>query len=306
VPAIGSGWNDRVVLEGVVQKTLTNSNRVSPGFFATLGTPLLAGRDFDEHDTLAAPMVAIVNESFAKKILQTTDPIGRRFQILVGPGEPNPTYQIVGIVRDTTYNDVHDPVGPIVYYPMAQETDPPPALRYVNMFVRSRGAEAELTAAIVAAAHDVDPSMLVTFQIFEKAIRETLLKERLMATLSGFFAALAVLLAVIGLYGVMSYMVARRRNEIGIRMALGADRQDVVRMIMRDAAALLVAGLAIGVVLSLGATRSAATLLFGVTPGDPTTLAAAAVGLAVVAGLASWLPATRAARLDPNEALREE
>jgi len=133
-----------------------------------------------------------------------------------------------------------------------------------------------------------------------------LLRERLMATLSGFFGGLAALLATIGLYGVMSYMVARRRSEIGIRMALGADRRDVVRMVMREAGVLLIAGVLVGTALAIAAARTAATLLFGLRPGDPATLAIAAGGLGLVAMLASYLPALRASRLEPTEALREE
>ena len=306
VPTSGSAWNDRVVVQGVVQKTLTFDNRVSPGFFKMLGIPLVAGRDFDERDTTAGPMVAIVNESFAGKILDTKEPIGRTFQILVGPGEPNPTYQVVGVVKDTKYDDLHTPVGPIVYFPMAQETDPPAFLRSISVLLGSSLPPADLTAQVLAAAREVNPSMLVSFRTLDQTIHDSLLRERLMATLSGFFGALAALLATIGLYGVMSYMVARRRNEIGIRMALGADRGDVVWMIMRDATVLLGAGLAAGVVLSLAASRTAATLLFGVKPGDPATLAIAAVGLGVVALLASYVPAARASHLEPTIALREE
>ena len=245
------------------------------------------------------------NQAFAEKILGAKNTLGRRFQIEVGPGEPNPVYQVVGVVKDTKYDDLHDPLGPIVYFPLAQETE---ARRLTSMrvLVRSHLPAAELMAQILAAAREASPSMLASFQTLDRTVHDSLLKERLMATLSGFFGAVAALLATIGLYGVMSYMVARRRNEIGIRMALGADRGDVVRMIMRDAGLLLAAGLAVGAVLSLIAARTATTLLFGVTPGDPATLVAAVVGLALVAALASWVPAHRAARLEPTIALREE
>ena len=305
VPLSGGGWNERVVVDGVVQKTETNANRVSPGFFHLLGISILAGRDLDERDTSSAPKVAVVNQSFAEKILGTVSAVGRHFQFDSGPGEPNPVHTVVGVVPDTKYNDLHEPIGPIAYFPIAQETE---ARRLTSMriFVRSRLPAEELTAQVVAAAREINQSMLVSFRSLERTIEDSLLKERLLATLSGFFGGLAALLATIGLYGVMSYMVTRRRNEIGIRMALGADRTNVVRMILSDAALLIGAGLAVGGVLSIVAARTAATLLFGVSAGDPATLMTAALALAAVAVFASWIPAHRASRLDPTAALREE
>jgi ABC-type antimicrobial peptide transport system permease subunit len=246
-----------------------------------------------------------VNRAFAEKILGTRSAVGRHFQFNLGPGELNPVHTVVGVVTDTKYNDLHEPIGPIAYFPIAQETEPR-RLASMRIFVRSRLPVAELTPQIVAVAREIDPSMLVSFRSLEGTIHDRLLRERLMATLSGFFGGLAVLLATVGLYGVMSYMVTRRRNEIGIRMALGADPTDVVRMILGDAALLLGVGLAVGAALSIASARAATTLLFGVSPGDPATLATAALGLAAVAALASWIPAHRASRLDPTVALREE
>jgi len=305
VPLSGSGWNERIVVDGVAEKTETNANRVSPGFFHLFGMSILAGRDVDERDTANAPQVAVVNQSFAQRAFGTTSAVGRHFRLEVGPDQPNPVYTVVGVVVDTKYNDLHEPIGPIAYFPMAQETE----LRRITsmkIFARSRLPAAELTAQIVAAAREMNPSMLLSFRSLEGTVHDTLLKERLMATLSGFFGGLAALLATVGLYGVMSYMVTRRRNEIGIRMALGADRATVIRMILRDGVLLLGIGLFVGAVLSMAAARAATTLLFGVSPGDPATLATAALGLAAVATLASWIPAHRASRLDPTAALREE
>ena len=305
-PLSGRVWNDRVVIDGVVQQTITNENHVSPGFFRTLGTPLVAGRDFDERDTAGAPWVAIVNQAFADQILKTTQPIGRAFKLQVSPGDLDPIYEVVGVVRNTKYNDLRGPLGPIAYFPEAQLSDPDPALTEVQMLVRSRIATPALTAAITAAARDVNPSMRVSYRVLSDDIQQSFLRERLMATLSGFFGGLAALLATIGLYGVMSYMVARRKNEIGIRMALGADPGDVVRMVMREAGVLLAAGVVVGLVLAIAAARATTALLFGLHPGDPATLAMAAGGLGLVAMLASYLPALRASRLEPTEALREE
>jgi ABC-type antimicrobial peptide transport system permease subunit len=163
-----------------------------------------------------------------------------------------------------------------------------------------------VTPQVSSAVAQFNPSIVLQFQTMESQVRDSLLRERLMATLSGFFGMLAGLIATIGLYGVMSYMVARRRNEIGIRMALGADRRQVVRMVMREAGVLLAGGLVVGAVMAVAAARTATTLLFGLEPGDPLTLVMAAITLAGVAMLASYLPALRASRLEPTEALREE
>jgi putative ABC transport system permease protein len=305
-PASGSIWNDRVIVDGVAQQTMTNVNRVSPGFFQTLGTPLVGGRDFDDRDTAAAPFVAIVNEAFAEQLLKTKGPVGRAFRLQVSPGDHDPLYEVIGVARNTKYSDVREPVGPIVYFPEAQEINPTPVLVEVQVLVRASGSPAELTAAVTAAAREINPGLLVSYRTIAGDIRRSFLRERLMATLSGFFAALAAALATIGLYGVMSYVVARRRNEIGIRIVLGAEPREVVRMIMLDAGGVVAAGLAIGALLSLAVARSANALLFGIQPHDPATLAAAAASLAAVAAVASYLPARAAARLDPTAALRDE
>jgi putative ABC transport system permease protein len=305
-PLSGSVWNDHVVVDGVVQRTIANENHVSPAFFALLDMPLLAGRDFDDRDLPGAPFVAIVNEQFAERILNTKQPIGRTFKLQVSPGELDPTYEVIGVTRNTKYADVREAPTPIAYFPEAQIPDPDAGLVEVQMLVRSNIPPSALRGAITAVTRDVNPGMLVSFRVLGEDIRRSFLRERLMATLSTFFAALAVLLATIGLYGVMSYMVARRTNEIGIRMALGAGRSQVVTMIMGEAGMLLGAGLFIGVALSLAVARAAASLLFGLTPHDPSTLAMASGGLGAVAIAASYLPAWRASRLEPTAALREE
>jgi ABC-type antimicrobial peptide transport system permease subunit len=177
---------------------------------------------------------------------------------------------------------------------------------FLQVVLRSSAPLATVTSEVSSAVTEINASIILRFDTMRNQVRESLLRERLMATLSGFFGALAGLIATIGLYGVMSYMVARRRNEIGIRMALGADRRDVVRMVMREAGLLLGAGLVVGGVMAVMAARAASTLLFGLQPGDPSTLAMSAVALAAAAMLASYLPALRASRLEPTEALREE
>ncbi len=307
-PGTGNRWNDKIIVDGVLQQDFTFENHVSPQYFRLLGIPLITGRHFDERDVPGAPRVAIVSQALAERFLKTKMPIGRTFRLQVSPGEPDPVYQVIGLVADTKYADFHEPIGPMLYLPEAQDASPNSSEPFseVLMLVRGRVPVTQLTASITAAARDVSPAVLVRYRTLAGDIQAGFLRERLMATLSGFFGALAALLATIGLYGVLSYTVARRRNEIGIRLALGADRRSVIGLVMRDAAVLVVVGLAVGVPLSLVATRSAQALLFGVTPWDPATLAGAALGLAAISAAASAAPALRASRLDPNVALREE
>jgi predicted permease len=303
VPIGGSFSNRNVVIDGVKRTENVNYNSVSNRYFSTMGTALLAGRDFERQDSVTAPRVAIVTESFARVFFNGANPIGRTFQIDQPPGTPMPAYEIIGLARDSTYEDLRDPFEPLIYVPVAQDNLIATIARVV---IRSTVPVGDVTAAVTALARDLHPSSVAIFRTMESQVRDSLLRERLMATLSGLFGGLAALLAMIGLYGVMSYMVARRRNEIGIRMALGADRREIVAMVMREAGRLLTAGLVIGTLSALAAARSAQALLFGLSPYDPSTLVASAALLAAVAALASCVPAVRASRLSPIEALREE
>jgi putative ABC transport system permease protein len=302
-PVGGNFWNNRVVIGGAVQKEMVNFNSVGPGYFEALGVRLTAGRDFDARDTPQSPKVAIVTESFVRTYLAGRDPVGQSFQIEEAAGDPRPFYQIVGVVRDTKYRDLREPFTPLAHIAARQDAAPGPFLQIV---IRAATTPAAVTAAVTRAVAEVNPAIAIQYQTVRAQIEQSLLRERLMATLSGFFGGLAVLIATIGLYGVMSYMVARRRTEIGVRMALGADRGMVVRMIVREAGVLLAAGLAIGAVLAIYAARTAATFLYELKPGDPLTLALAIAGLATVTLLASWIPAHRASRLQPTVALRED
>ena len=303
VPVSGSGWNNNIVIDGRKYTENVNFNEVSAGYFRTMGTPILAGRDFDGRDVPGADKTAIVTQLFVRKFFPDRNPLGQTFQIDEAPGRPQPLYRIVGIVKDTKYTDLREEMTPLVFFDAAQGEEPGPFLQVV---LRSSAPLTSITPGVTAALAASSRSIIVQFQTLPSMVRDSLMRERLMATLSGFFGALAALIATIGLYGVMSYTVARRKNEIGIRMALGADRRDVVRMVMREAGVLLVAGVVVGTALAVAAARTAATLLFGLHPGDPTTLAMAAGGLGAIAMLASYLPALRAARLEPTEALREE
>ena len=304
VPMSGSGWNNRIVIDGKAQENYSNFNQVSPGYFEVTRTTLVSGRDFDERDDRSSTPVAIVSRSFVKKYLAGRDPLRASFQIEEPPGAPRPMYQIVGVVEDTKVRRMREEFAPLAYLAAAQSADPDPGL---DVLVRGKGAAAwslrpDVTRAITA----IHPQISLTFDTITSQVQRTLLPERLMATLSGYFGALAGLIAAIGLYGVMSYLVARRRNEIGIRMALGADRAAVVRMVMRESGFLLAAGVVVGTALAMAAARAASTMLFGITPGDPVTFVKAAATLAMVAAVASYLPAERAARVDPVLALRDE
>jgi predicted permease len=303
VPVSGSGWNENIVIDGKKYKENVNFNRVSPGYFRTMGTPLLAGRDFDGRDRPGAEHSAIVTELFARTFFHGQDPIGRTFQLDEPPDGPRLLNRIVGVVKDTKYTDLREEFTPLVFFAAAQEEKPFP---FVQVVMRSSAPLGVITGEVASAVRQANSNIIIQFQTLPGLIRESLVRERLMATLSGFFAALAAALAMIGLYGVMSYVVARRRNEIGIRLALGADPSGVVRMILGEAGVMLLVGLAAGALLAVFAARATATLLFGVQPWDPTTLASSAVALAVVGLAASWLPARRASRIAPAIALRAD
>jgi putative ABC transport system permease protein len=277
-------------------------NRVSPDFFQTMQTPMIAGRDFNEHDAAGSPLVVIVNETFALKIAKMGNPVGAMFRVqrlgtITGP------YEIIGLVKDTKYGDLREAPQEIVYVPIAQYAHPDTD---AQILIRSNMALPGLTAAVKNVASGANPDLDVSFFIFHQMIEEGLLRDRLMARLSGFFGILAVLLAVIGLYGVISYMVARRRNEIGIRMSLGADRGSIIALVLRESLLLLAIGLTLGVALALAASSAASSLLFGLKAHDAGTLILATLILATIAMVASYIPALRASRLDPLDALRHE
>jgi putative ABC transport system permease protein len=305
VPLSGNGWNRTVdsKLPGAKRANVAELNRVGPGFFRTLETPLLAGRDFDERDTAGSPKVAIVNQTFARAFIGDDNPVGKTFQFKVEIGEPEPVYEVVGMVRDTKYGDLREDFPMIAYFPMAQ--DPKPGLDS-TFVIRSGLPLASQLSAVKAAFGEASPEIQLSFQVMDSMVHESLLRERLMATLSGFFGLLAGVLATIGLYGVISYMVAQRRSEIGIRMALGANPGRIIGMIIREGAVLLGAGLVVGTLITLLAVRAVGSLLFGLQPDDPPTLLLAVAILSTVSAVATYLPALRAARLDPTEALRSE
>jgi putative ABC transport system permease protein len=304
VPFGGSTWNDNVLNEGSdVDAGSAWMNYLGPGYFQTVGTPLLAGRDFDDRDTATSVKVAIVNQAFVQKILKGADPLGKRFRIHEPPGKPRPLYEIVGLTKDNKFQDMHEEFLPFMYFPSTQQEKPGPN---DQILIRSSLPLATLMASMKQTIADVNPAIDLDFIIFKARIHDSLLQDELMATLSGFFGFLAALLAAIGLYGVISYMVVQRTKEIGIRMAIGAERVDVLKLILREAGLLTVTGLVIGSGLALGAAQAAKSLLYGLKPRDPLTLVAAVVVLSAVAAFASFWPAYRASKLDPLIALHYE
>ena len=305
-PVSGGSWNNLVGPDGAAAAAsgkLAFFNEVSPGYFRTMGTRLMAGRDFNVRDTLPSPKVAVVNEMFARKFFGGANPVGRTFHQAADAGKPEPLFQIVGMVTNTKYHELREDFRPIAFFPIEQSASPPPRATFV---LRMAGPPGRLMNGAKAAIGAMNSSIGIEFRPFSAQLQESLLRERLMATLSGGFGFLAALLATLGLYGVIAYMVARRRNEIGVRIALGANRTQVIRLVLREAVLLLSIGLTAGVVLALWAGKAAATLLFGLAPHDAFSLVAAGTLLTMIGLIASYVPARRAADLDPIATLRSE
>ncbi|HEX2666137.1 MAG TPA: ADOP family duplicated permease [Candidatus Acidoferrum sp.] len=304
VPMSGNGWNRFInIPELGISRKLVNFNAVSDRFFQTLQIPLLAGRDFRPSDTGGSPPAAIVNEKFAREVLGGAYPIGRAFTLRQPGGQPDKIYQIVGLVGDTKYRDVHEEFQPIIFLAENQDAEPDPES---TLLIRTDKNVSSLIVSVKEMAQRTNPEMVLSFSVLRTSVLRGLSRERLMATLSGFYGALAAVLAMVGLYGIVSYMVIRRRKEIGIRMAMGADKASILRMILKEAMGLLGAGLAIGIVLVLGAGGVAETMLYGIKANDAVSLGLAVGALAVAAACASLIPAARATGVQPVEVLREE
>jgi predicted permease len=305
-PVGHSTWNDVFRTEGFVSKSEDDAtswvNAVSDSYFRTLDIPILAGRDFDTRDTPTSAKVAIVNEAMARKFFKTPAAVGRRFEKQQGSGWSQPI-EVVGVVGTTKYRSMRDSAQPIVYFPRAQESAD---AQEISLEIRGAAGATSLVPNITKAMASINPRITLNITTLDGQLKASLTVPRAIAMLSGFFGTLAVLLATIGLYGVMAYTVARRRNEIGVRIALGAEQSRVVRLVLGEVAMIVVAGVLVGVGLSLGVTRLVTSFLYGMKATDPATLVASAVVLVLVGLAAAALPARRAARLDPVAALREE
>ena len=304
-PLSGGSTSNSVWVEGdeSPRKAEVYFNSISSGYLKTMGMPLLAGRDFDAGDTAATQQVAIVNQSFARRLGLGDHPIGKRFHRENTPSEPEIAVEIVGLVRDSKYMDLREDFRPIVFLSTGQNAGSPASAELV---IHSSAPLADAIARTRAAIAETSGEIAIDLEPFSSTVAQGLMRDRLMALLSSFFGILATLIAAIGLYGVMSYLVARRTNEIGVRMALGANRSQILTLILRQSAGLLAVGLAAGAFLTLAAGRAVKSLLFGLQPNDAGTLAAAILLLAIVTQSSSYVAARRAARLEPTAALREE
>ena len=304
LPLSGGSTANAVWLEGNDRgKGIAASfNWIGDRYLGTMGIPLLAGRDFNRHDAVGTPLVAIVNQTFANK-LGLEHPIGKRFHRESTPGSPERVIEIVGLAPDTKYTNLRETPRPIAFLSIDQDDNVSPGAQFV---IRSSAPFQYTIGRIRSILTATSPEITTDFRSFAGTIAEGLIRERLMATLSSFFGILAAMIAALGLYGVMSYLVARRTNEIGVRVALGAGRGDIVSLILRQSTALLAMGLAVGTVLAMAAGRYVSSLLFGLKPNDSLTFVLAILLLAAITQAASYIPARRAARLEPMTALREE
>ncbi len=277
-------------------------NSVGPEFFETFGIPLVLGRAIGDRDTAATPAVAVVSRTFAHKYLGGTNPVGRRFGF--GDQKTSSDIAIVGVVGDVRYGKLRDEAPPTVYVPYAQNIQ---KLDEMSFEVRTIGDPQNWIGPVRQAVQGLDSHLpLFDVKTQTEQIEQATFQERLFARLSSFFGLLALTLACVGLYGMMSYAAVRRTNEIGIRMALGAEKAKILHMVLREAITLTVIGIAVGVPAALAASRLVASMLYGLKPTDPVTIVAATCVLVAVAVLAGYLPARRASRVDPMVALRYE
>jgi len=304
LPVTGNLWDRTVQVEGYSfrpdEPEEVGFNAIAPQYFETLATPVLAGREFTERDTSAAPRVAIVNESFARYFFGDQSALGRRVT------SADVAYEIVGVVRDAKYQSLTEPMLRTMYIPwMQREDDQPP--RYSYLVRVAAGDPLRLVPQLDRLVRDADPALRVRTALpYHAIVNRSIATERIMAALGGLFGLLAVIVAAMGVFGVLAFQVARRTNELGVRMALGASRRQMVALVLRDVLVIVVAGVSIGAGAAMMATNLARKSLFGLAPTDPVVFVVAASLLALTALAAGLVPARRASRVDPLVALRHE
>jgi predicted permease len=306
-PMSGDNWSGQISVQGYFPPANQAADCqwvwVGPRYVETEGMSLLLGRDFGHGDTIGAPKVAIVNETFAKRYMAKQNPIGRRFSLNI----PAKSYEIeiVGVVKDFKFNEPRQEYWPVAFLPLAQAEGPPSYAAFLE--IRTTTDPTSVAGSVRHVIQEVDRNLPITsISTLSEQVSKRVNQERLIARLSSFFGLLALVLAGVGVYGVLAYGVSRRTNEIGVRMALGAAQSQVLWMVLHDLLALLGIGVAIGGLLAFAATRFMSSQLYGVKPTDTATGMAAVVALALVASLAGYVPARRATKVDPMVALRYE
>ncbi len=305
---LGSGWseNDAPTVDGVThsfEEIPLRENHVGPDYLHTLGIPLLAGRDIRDSDTPTSPRVVIVNETFVKKLLPNTNPLGHQLGALEDPKQTH-TWTIVGVAKDSKYRSVDEKPRAMAYYPYTQVGDAPATME-VELHVQ--GDPLAIVPSVERAVHALDSSLPLEKPMTQAAVFvDSYSDQRLFARLSLFFGLLAALLVAIGLYGVLSYRISRRTTEIGVRMAMGARRRQILAMVLRESLRVTAIGIAIGIPLALLTTHFMRSMLFGLAPTDSLTLFSALLGITLVGLAAGFIPARRAASIDPMQALRAE
>jgi len=318
-PLSGNNWGELIAIEGrgdpmATQEEGVSWDRVSHQYFSTVGQRIVRGRDFAESDSSASRPVAIVNESLVRKYFPNEDPIGKHFGM--DNSRYSGTFEIVGVARDAKYNDADQPAKPMFFVPLEQR------VHYSNdlmqrgemqtHFVGSiqllvRGDAYNLEPQLRKALADVDPNLtIIAVQSMNEQVASNFDQQRMVAQLAGTFGVIAMLLAAIGLYGLTAYTVARRTGEIGVRMALGADRMNIVRLVLRGAFLQMAIGLLVGIPLAVGAGRLMAAQLFEIRSWDPHVFGFSILALGICAAAASILPAHRAASTEPLKALRTD
>jgi predicted permease len=305
VPVSGGLWDRNVAVEGHRfrddESDVVGFNAVAPDYFTAIATPLLSGRAFDAHDTAASQRVAVVNDSFARYFFADGSVLGRHVT------SAGTTYEIVGVVGDAKYRHLRDAVLKTVYIPLMQRAGDPQPSSFSYLVRVGSGDPRRLIPELPGALRDADQGLRVRrARAYTDLVDESIGTERTMAAIGGVFGALALLVAALGLFGLLAFQVARRTNELGLRMALGAGRASLMGLVLRDVAVMVACGIVLGAIGGAMSARLARTLLFGLTPDDPAVFAVAGGALALTAFIAAWLPARRAARVDPLLALRHE